>query len=302
MLRKTTLLSIAITTIFTATLFSQDYAKDTAAVRTILDSTSLTTTAVAQVTDSANGRITALRLGMKGMTSLPSEIGALTELQTLSLHVNSLTTLPSEIGNLTKLKELLLYTNSLTALPAAIGNLTNLEVLWVTGNSLTTFPTEIGNLTKLKRMLCNQNSLCSLPASIVNCKPTEYCDFSYNCLDANALSTEVKAWLDEHDAGWESTQTVPVIHTLQLPESPGLNVLVQNRDKTYIEYSLPCPGMIRLDVLDVKGRSVRTLVNSYKSVGAHSILWEGEKAGAGIYYIRLRNGNVMAVEQALQVR
>ena len=297
MLKKTTLIAVTITALLTGFVFSQDYPQDTAAVRAILDSADLTTTGVAQVTDSANGRITALRLGLKGMSSLPSEIGVLTELLTLSLEVNNLSTLPAEIGNLTKLTELLLYTNSLTALPSAIGSLTKLEVLWVSGNSLTALPTEIGNCTALKRLIVNRNSIYSLPGSIVNCQPTQQCDFGYNNLDANALATAVKDWLDEYDADWSSTQTVPVITSPQHPDRGHLDIVLYSTDNSRIAFSLPAAGTAQLDMLDTRGRTVATLVKAYKQAGVHFANRQYPHQGAGTYYLRLTNGNNSVVEK-----
>ena len=51
------------------------------------------------------------------MTSLPPEIGQLTNLQQLNLSYNRLTRLPPEIGQLTNLQELDLSNNPLTSLP-----------------------------------------------------------------------------------------------------------------------------------------------------------------------------------------
>jgi hypothetical protein len=98
--------------------------------------------------------------GLSG--SIPSEIGNLTNLESLYLNNNQLTGLiPSEIGNLTNLTSLNLSNNQLTgSIPSEIGNLTNLERLWLNDNQLTgSIPPEIGNLTNLERLYLNDNQL-----------------------------------------------------------------------------------------------------------------------------------------------
>ena len=98
--------------------------------------------------------------GLSG--SIPSEIGNLTNLESLYLNNNQLTGLiPSEIGNLTNLTDLRLSSNQLTgSIPSEIGNLTNLERLWLNDNQLTgSIPPEIGNLTNLERLYLNDNQL-----------------------------------------------------------------------------------------------------------------------------------------------
>ncbi|BET25058.1 leucine rich repeat (LRR) protein [Limnobacter thiooxidans] len=68
------------------------------------------------------------------LSTLPENIGALTNLQTLNLNVNQLTTLPKSIGNLTKLKTLNLGCNPLTTLPEDIGKLTGLKEFSISKN------------------------------------------------------------------------------------------------------------------------------------------------------------------------
>lgn len=294
----TLLFSLALHIIIAGSVFSQDYIQDTLAVRAILNANGLTPTPVASVTDSSNGRITALNLGLKGLTTLSSEIGGLTELLKLSLEVNSLSILPTEIGNLTKLEELLLYTNNLSSLPSALGNLTKLKVLWVSGNILTTLPTEIGNLSALKRLIVFRNSIFSLPGSLTSLKPTEQCDFGFNNLNANSLSNEIKTWLDQYDPNWQSTQTVPIINFSPLHNKSRQFSLLPNKRESPVVFSLPAAGFMRLEVLDIKGRTVSTLLNTYKSAGIYSVNLNYSKFGSGVYYLRLTTGNISFVRKA----
>ncbi|MFX0087212.1 MAG: leucine-rich repeat domain-containing protein, partial [Candidatus Hodarchaeota archaeon] len=62
---------------------------------------------------------------------------------------NQLTTLPPEIGQLSQLQILSLDENQLTTLPPEIGQLPQLQILSLTRNQLTTLPPEIGRITSL---------------------------------------------------------------------------------------------------------------------------------------------------------
>jgi internalin A len=114
----------------------------------------------------ANARSTFLDLSNQELTSIPAEIGNLTNLNTLYLKSNQLKYLPPEIGNLANLNTLYLKSNQLKCLPPEIGNLTNLSTLYLSNNQLTKLPPEIGNLTNLNWLYLSNNQLTILPAEI----------------------------------------------------------------------------------------------------------------------------------------
>jgi hypothetical protein len=84
-----------------------------------------------------------------------------------------------------------------------------------------------------------------------------------------------------------------------LPESFGLHPNVPNpfTSATCIRYSLPAGGgHVKLEVYDVTGRLVSTLVNEVQGGGAYSLEWygtndSGHELPAGIYFQRLSLGN-----------
>ncbi|OUC12470.1 MAG: hypothetical protein B0A82_22225 [Alkalinema sp. CACIAM 70d] len=98
-----------------------------------------------QVIDqAATDKVAELDLSDSKITTLPSEIGQLTELRRLDLSNNRLITLPSEIGQLSNLTHLYLYRNRITSLPFEIKQLTQLEELDLRGNLLPIPPEILG--------------------------------------------------------------------------------------------------------------------------------------------------------------
>ena len=105
-------------------------------------------------------------------TTIPLEIGVLTQLIFLNLYGNRLIgTIPSSLGNLTKLTELDLLMNSLTGtIPSLLGNLTQLSSLGLSFNQLNgTVPSIVGNLIKLTSLFLGDNQLTgSIPSTFLN--------------------------------------------------------------------------------------------------------------------------------------
>ena len=77
------------------------------------------------------------------------------------------------------------------------------------------------------------------------------------------------------------------------PESFELHANYPNpfNAATEIEYSLNAPGKVRLDVFNILGRHVSTLIDQIESAGRHTVRWDASGVGSGVYFYRLRVGD-----------
>ncbi len=67
------------------------------------------------------------------------------------------------------------------------------------------------------------------------------------------------------------------------------------RDETSIGFQIPSQDQVRLQVFDVQGRRVRTLIDGELEAGSHTVQWDGRDergrtAAAGLYFYRLQSG------------
>jgi subtilisin family serine protease len=79
---------------------------------------------------------------------------------------------------------------------------------------------------------------------------------------------------------------------------PGKFTLDQNypnpfNPATTISFAIPQAGNVRLDIFDILGRKVKTLINSKLPAGRHTLVWDGaDKSGrpvaSGIYFFRVQ--------------
>ena len=96
---------------------------------------------------------------------LPSELGDLTNLESLSLGSNQLSgPIPTELGDLANLESLSLGSNQLSGqIPPGLGDLANLESLSLGSNQLSgSIPTELGDLINLESLSLGSNQLSGL--------------------------------------------------------------------------------------------------------------------------------------------
>ncbi len=98
------------------------------------------------------------------------------------------------------------------------------------------------------------------------------------------------SWLD----GWGiETEGSPKLADESPPETvPSKFALSQNypnpfNPATTISYSLPSATHVRLDVFNILGQKVATLVDEHQTAGEHTVLWESVGFSSGIYLYRL---------------
>ena len=98
------------------------------------------------------------------------------------------------------------------------------------------------------------------------------------------------------------TESVPFVADIQigtlnisdnnLPEDFGLVKNYPNpfNPNTTIEYYLGESGMVTMNVYDVNGKLIDSIVNTYQVSGKHSIIWQPNNISTGMYYINLVQG------------
>jgi hypothetical protein len=74
-----------------------------------------------------------------------------------------------------------------------------------------------------------------------------------------------------------------------------------------IEYNLPTTQRVSLDIYDVAGQLIRTLVNEVAEAGTHQVVWDGRDArgnqvASGVYLYRLKGESESATEKLIFVR
>ena len=57
--------------------------------------------------------------------------------------------------------------------------------------------------------------------------------------------------------------------------------------QTTINYELPWRGKVKLQVFDIAGKEVTTLVDGVQQAGIHSVKWNASSSSSGVYLVRL---------------
>jgi hypothetical protein len=102
----------------------------------------------------------------------------------------------------------------------------------------------------------------------------------------------------------------PDVKTPNLPgENPRLMQNIPNpfAGSTRISFSLPRASQVRIDVVTVDGRLVKTLLNELTSPGVHQVDWDatnasGASVAGGIYFYRLVTPDAKATRKMVLLR
>ncbi|MCZ2442358.1 MAG: T9SS type A sorting domain-containing protein, partial [Flavobacteriales bacterium] len=71
---------------------------------------------------------------------------------------------------------------------------------------------------------------------------------------------------------------------------------------TTIKYDLPTDGLVQLEIFDILGKRVTTLVNEYKSAGSYEHQFDASNLASGVYIYKLQAGDFIASRKMLLIR
>jgi hypothetical protein len=74
------------------------------------------------------------------------------------------------------------------------------------------------------------------------------------------------------------------------------------RGRTSVSYQLDRPGRVSLKVYNSLGQLAATLVDGHREAGFHAAVWDGKRAAAGVYLVRLESEGRSRVTKTVKLR
>jgi flagellar hook assembly protein FlgD len=76
---------------------------------------------------------------------------------------------------------------------------------------------------------------------------------------------------------------------------------------TLIEYVVPSPSHVNIEVFNILGRKIRTLIDESKPAGEYRIRWDGNNSqgqavSTGIYFYRCRAGSFVETKKMILMK
>ena len=71
---------------------------------------------------------------------------------------------------------------------------------------------------------------------------------------------------------------------------------------TTIKYQIPEDGMVTLQIYDILGKEVKTLVNENKAAGRYEVNFDASDLATGVYLYRIKVNDFVSVKKMLLVK
>ena len=90
----------------------------------------------------------------------------------------------------------------------------------------------------------------------------------------------------------------------QIPQQFELSQNYPNpfNPSTTIQFALPEAQQVRLDVFDITGRLVKTMVNEVKTAGYHTVQLNASNLSSGMYFYRLRTVGMVVTKKMMLIK
>ena len=77
--------------------------------------------------------------------------------------------------------------------------------------------------------------------------------------------------------------------------------------ETTINYTLEIAGNVSLEIFNIRGQKIRQLVNDYREIGHHQVIWNGtddygNAVGSGMYFYRMTTEDYSAVKRMMMLK
>lgn len=125
-------------------------------------------------------------------------------------------------------------------------------------------------------------------------------NYYWNVCGANASGegqySATNHFITSVDGIAEQTDELPTVFFVHDPYPNPFN------PETTIRFNLPVQSAVKIEVYDVTGRLISTLLQGYLSAGSHSIRWNGADHLSGIYWLSFHAGKNHAVRKLILMK
>ncbi|MDZ7724440.1 MAG: T9SS type A sorting domain-containing protein [candidate division KSB1 bacterium] len=118
---------------------------------------------------------------------------------------------------------------------------------------------------------------------------------------------DIAVYIDDIYFEKDTTSTGVQTPTEAMTNTPGDYQLFHNfpnpfNPETKIRYDLPQSSRVRIEIYDIVGRHVTTLVDEAQNAGSHQVTFDGQNLASGVYIYTLKAGGTKDVKKMILLK
>ncbi len=71
---------------------------------------------------------------------------------------------------------------------------------------------------------------------------------------------------------------------------------------TTIEYAIAAPGRVQVEIFNLLGERVKTLVDQNQTTGIHKVEFDGASLSSGVYFYTIRSGDFFKTKKMILLK
>ena len=147
--------------------------------------------------------------------------------------------------------------------------------------------------TKDDKLFNSTNNGDTWSNAVSNLKMIKVQDISFDKEDNVYLATDESVWRSNPDSTVYVNDKSPTVTNYSLSQ----NYPNPFNPVTTIKYSISNNGLVKLQIFDILGREVKTLVNEEKPTGEYEVQFNGSSLASGVYIYKLTAGTFTQVRK-----
>ncbi|MCX6640292.1 MAG: C25 family cysteine peptidase [bacterium] len=139
--------------------------------------------------------------------------------------------------------------------------------------------------------------------SYIGIYPGTVVDSSYFTITKSTVNNN-GPWVDQSFVTGDFFDEYQTVAVAAVPDEVSLNQNYPNpfNPATMLSFSLPERMQVKLNVYDISGRLVASLVNGWRDAGTYEALWNASGAPSGVYLVRLQAGDYSGIQKVVLLK
>ncbi len=120
--------------------------------------------------------------------------------------------------------------------------------------------------------------------------------FDLNPHDPERIHVEIPVTMNIGMTSIDDSEPIPVDYSIEQNYPNPFNA------STSIHYNLPRASHVTIDIYDLLGRKVETLLNEMQSAGHYRVVWNARNKPSGTYFYRIQTGDYIEMKKMVLLK